>query len=126
MEVNISAVHFALSEALEIYENALISNDIVTLDDLFWTSEETVRFGATEVLFGHEEILEFRNSRPSKGLERTVERTAITTFGTQFATASRTFRREGEPRLGRQTQSWVYFGGTDGWKIVAAHVSWMD
>ncbi|MEP0521090.1 MAG: oxalurate catabolism protein HpxZ [Hyphomicrobiales bacterium] len=126
IEVNVPAVHFALNEALELYETALISNDVATLDNLFWTSEETVRFGATEVLFGHNEILEFRNSRPPKGLDRTVEKTAVTTFGTRFATASRTFKRNGEPRLGRQTQSWVYFGTTDGWKIVAAHVSWMD
>lgn len=126
LKVNKPSVHKALTKAVDRYEKALISNDVATLDNLFWTSEETVRFGATEVLFGQNEILVFRNSRLSKGLDRTIEKTAITTFGTHFATACRTFRRKGEARLGRQTQSWVHFGETAGWKIVAAHVSWMD
>lgn len=126
LEVNIPEVNAALKVVLEQYENALVSNDIATLDNLFWTSNETVRFGASEVLFGHDEILAFRNSRASIGLERTVTKTSVTTFGTNFATACRTFRRKGEPRLGRQTQSWVHFGKSAGWKIVAAHVSWME
>ena len=38
-----------------------------------------------------------------------------------FATASTEFRRPGQVRSGRQQQSWVRF--PEGWRIVAAHVS---
>ena len=31
------------------------------------------------------------------------------------------FRRDGDPRVGRQSQTWVRFA--DGWRVVAAHVS---
>jgi hypothetical protein len=34
------------------------------------------------------------------------------------------FRREGSPRLGRQSQTWVRF--PQGWRVVAAHVSLID
>jgi len=55
---------------------------------------------------------------------RTVVSRSITTFGADFAVANITFTREGEPRVGRQSQSWVRF--PTGWQVVAAHVSWMD
>ena len=125
LTINIPTIHETLSKTFYVYEKALVSNDVPTLDDLFWSDEKTVRFGATEVLFGHSEILAFRRSRPSKGLDRNIQRAIITTFGNQFGTTSITFRREGEDRLGRQTQSWINFGAPHGWKIVAAHVSLM-
>ena len=126
MEINRSDVLAAVTEAFYRYEKALTGNDVETLDALFWRDEKTVRLGATENLFGHSEILAFRKARLSKGLDRTLGRTEITTFGDSFATASTTFTRESEPRTGRQSQSWVWFGADAGWKIVAAHVSWMD
>ncbi|HVB15334.1 MAG TPA: AtzH-like domain-containing protein [Stellaceae bacterium] len=45
----------------------------------------------------------------------------ITTYGRDFAVASTEFTRTGEPRIGRQTQSWVRC--REGWRVVAAHVS---
>ena len=104
------------------YEAALVSNDIDTLDALFWPNERTVRYGAAEALYGIEAIREFRRSRPASALERTLRRTVITTFGRDFATASTLFLRPAAAgRIGRQQQSWVRFA--DGWRIVAAHVS---
>lgn len=71
--------------------------------------------------YGQDEILAFRKARPSAGLDRTLRRTVITTFGTDFATANTEFIREGTDKIGRQSQSWVRM--PDGWKVVAAHVS---
>ncbi|MNL75635.1 hypothetical protein D3C87_2014730 [compost metagenome] len=53
---------------------------------------------------------------------RKLERTSITTYGDDFATASTLFRRESmSGKIGRQSQSWVRF--PEGWRVVAAHVS---
>ena len=35
------------------------------------------------------------------------------------------FRRDGNPAVGRQSQTWVRFPDA-GWKVIAAHVSTMD
>jgi hypothetical protein len=122
MDVNIPEVHAEVSAAFARYEQALVTNDVAVLDELFWNSPHTVRYGAAENLHGHAEIQAFRAARPSAGLARTLERTVITSFGRDFATASTTFRR-GE-RVGRQSQSWVRIPGL-GWRVVAAHVSMM-
>lgn len=103
------------------YEQALVSNDLAVLDELFWDSPHTLRYGASEHLYGIDEIRAFRNARPSKGLSRDVLRTWITTFGTDFATTHIEFQRHGAERIGRQTQAWVRL--PEGWRVVSAHVS---
>lgn len=105
------------------YEQALISNDVAVLDELFWSDPRTVRYGATENLYGIEAIREFRNARPSTGLDRLLRNTTITTYGEDMAVASTEFTRENSERVGRQMQTWVKF--PYGWRIVAAHVSVM-
>lgn len=113
----------AVTTAFYRYEEALISNDIAVLDELFWEDARTVRYGATENLYGITAIRNFRNARPAKGLERRLRHTVITTYGEEMAVASTEFTRENSERVGRQMQTWVKF--TSGWRIVAAHVSWM-
>ncbi len=124
MQIDIPEVKAEVEAAFARYETALVTNDVPVLDELFWESPQTVRFGATENLFGAEEIAAFRAGRSPKGLAREILRTSITTYGRDFATASITFRREGSTRIGRQQQSWVRF--PEGWRVVAAHVSLMD
>jgi hypothetical protein len=114
----------AVETAFDAYELALTTNNVAMLDTLFWDSPRTLRYGATENLKGYEAIREFRATRPGKGLMRTIVDRSITTFGTDYAVANITFTREGEARTGRQSQSWVRMEG--GWRVVAAHVSWMD
>lgn len=106
------------------YEDALINNSVEVLDELFWADGRTVRYGATENLYGIDAIRDFRNTRSSKGLDRVLRNTTITTFGEDMAVACTEFTREGSARTGRQTQTWVKF--PFGWRIVAAHVSLMD
>ncbi|MFL1463039.1 oxalurate catabolism protein HpxZ [Roseococcus sp. DSY-14] len=124
METDIPAVVAEVTAAFERYETALVTNDVATLDALFWRDPRVLRYGATEVLHGWEELAAFRASRPSKGLARTLGRTEIHSFGRDFAVANTTFTREGQARLGRQSQTWVRM--PEGWRVVAAHVSWMD
>ena len=106
------------------YEDALVNNRIEVLDELFWTDPRTIRYGAGENLYGIEAIRAFRNARPSQGLARTLQRTVITTYGRDVATAMTEFRRAGSSKVGRQSQTWVRMA--EGWRVVAAHVSLLD
>ena len=111
--------------AFNRYEEALVSNNVAVLDELFRRDPRTIRYGGTEQLYGYEEIAAFRSARPSAGLERTLSRTVITTYGRDFATASTLFHRPSlGGKIGRQMQTWVRFA--DGWHVVAAHVSLID
>jgi hypothetical protein len=103
------------------YEAALTGNDVAVLDELFWLSPHTVRYGAAECLYGHDEIAAFRKSRSSKGLDRVIRRLEITSFDENFAVVNLEFLREGETRVGRQSQTWIRF--KEGWRVVSAHVS---
>lgn len=122
MEINHPETLAEVTAAFARYEAALVGNDVAVLDELFWDSPHVIRYGAGENLYGSAEIQAFRAARPAAGLARTLERTVITTFGRDFATASTLFRRAG--RLGRQSQSWARLPGL-GWRVVAAHVSVM-
>lgn len=124
MEIDIPEVKAEVEAVFARYETALVTNDVPVLDELFWESPSTVRFGGGENLFGAEEIAAFRAARSPVGLAREVLRTSITTYGRDFATASITFQRVGSSKIGRQQQSWVRF--PDGWRVVAAHVSLID
>jgi hypothetical protein len=121
LDINRPEVVAAVRAAFERYEAALVGNDVTVLDELFWRSESTLRYGVTENLYGYEAIAAFRAARPAVNLARTVTRVEITTFGTDFATANMEFRRAGSDRTGRQSHTWVRM--PEGWRIVAAHVS---
>ena len=122
MHVDIPEVVAEVSAAFERYETALVANDVVTLGALFRCDPRTLRYGIAENLYGHDAIQAFRAARPPAGLERTRMRTVITTYGREFAVASTLFHRVTlAGKVGRQMQTWVRF--SDGWFIVAAHVS---
>lgn len=125
MDVNLPDVKAEVEAAFGRYEAALMSNDVDTLQGLFWDSSHTIRYGIGENLYGHEEIGAFRATRSPVGLARTISRTVITSYGRDFATASTLFHRETAPdKVGRQMQTWVRM--PVGWRIVAAHVSVID
>ncbi len=125
MQINLPEPLAELTAAFERYEAALVGNDVATLDALFAPGPHTIRYGVAENLYGGEEILAFRQARPASGLARLLSRTVVTTYGTEFGTASTLFHRATAPgKVGRQMQSWVKF--TDGWRVVAAHVSLID
>lgn len=125
MEVDLPDVVAEVTAAFERYEKALITNDVAVLDAIFREDPRTIRYGASENLYGYDEIAAFRAGRPSAGLERTLSKTVITTYGRDFAVASTLFSRPSSgARIGRQMQTWVRF--PEGWRVVAAHVSLME
>jgi hypothetical protein len=120
MEINIPEVVEEVRAAFLRYEAALTSNDVAVLDELFRDSPHTIRYGATENLYGHAAIAAFRAARAGP-FGRDLLRTVITTYGRDFGTANTTFRRHGADRTGRQSHTWLRT--PEGWRIVAAHVS---
>jgi hypothetical protein len=121
LPINDPAVHAEVQAVFDRYEDALVNNRVEVLDELFWRSRHTVRYGAGENLYGHDAIAAFRAARSSAGLARQLARTVITTYGRDFATAMTEFRRDGNPSIGRQSQTWLRT--PEGWRVVAAHVS---
>ena len=120
-QINIAEVLAEVTAQFARYEAALTANDVEVLDELFWNSPHTLRYGATENLYGYDAIQAFRAGRPALGLERVILKTVITTYGHDFATANVEFQRAGSARSGRQSQTWLRT--PDGWRVVVAHVS---
>jgi hypothetical protein len=124
MDFNRPDVLAELQAAFARYEDALVNNRVEVLDELFWDSAQTVRYGVNENLYGIDAIRAFRQARLASGLARTLQHTVITTFGDDFGTAMTEFRRAGGDRIGRQSQTWCRIDGR--WQVVAAHVSLMS
>jgi hypothetical protein len=123
MEINFPEITAELYGLHAKYEKALMENDVPGLTALFWDSPHVMRFGATENLYGSEEIEAFRKARPSAGLMRAVTRLDVVAFGRDTGSITLEFEREvnGKITRGRQSQLWVRL--PEGWRIVSAHVS---
>lgn len=121
LPVNLPDVVAEVAAAFARYEQALVTNDVTVLDELFWRSPHTLRYGVGENLYGWDQIASFRAGRSPAGLTRTLQNTVITTYGHDCATANTEFRRATTEKIGRQSQTWVRM--PEGWRIVAAHVS---
>ncbi len=134
MDINLPDVHAEVSALFARYEDALVNNRVELLDTLFWDSPHTLRYGAAENLYGIAAIRAFRAARSPSGLARTLQRTVVTTYGRDFATANTEFLRAAAApnptpqRIGRQSQTWCRVAGEPhgGWRVVAAHVSLID
>ena len=123
MKINDPEVLAELQALYPRYEEALVTNDVDTLVDMFWSGSEVMRFGVTENLYGPEELAIFRKGRPSANLARTVTRLDIVSIGRDFGSITLEFERTTPTAKvrGRQSQTWVRF--PEGWRIVSAHIS---
>jgi hypothetical protein len=125
MQVDLPDVVAEVSAQFARYEKALVTNDVAVLDELFRADMRTLRYGIAENLYGYDAIMAFRAARSPAGLMRRIEKTVITSYGRDTAIASTLFYRDSSPgKVGRQMQTWVRF--SEGWRIVAAHVSVID
>lgn len=123
MEINRPDIVAEVTAQFEIYERALVSNDVATLDGLFWESPLVVRYGNNENLYGIDALRAFRAARPTGDLARKLIRTVITTFGSDMGTTNTEYQRLNSGLVGRQTQTWCRLA--PGWRIVSAHVSFL-
>ncbi len=121
MEINEAVVVAEVQAAFDAYEGGLRSADAALLDRLFWDSPHTVRYGADEILHGHDAIAAFNARRRALGDSRSLDQTVITTYGRDAATVSTLFLETPPGTVGRQMQTWLRM--PEGWRVVAAHVS---
>ena len=125
MDIDLPDVLAEVSAQFARYEQALVSNDVAVLDELFRADKRTLRYGIGENLYGYDAIMGFRAARSPVGLMRKTAQTVITAYGRDAAVASTLFYRDAlSGKVGRQMQTWVRF--PEGWRIVAAHVSVID
>jgi hypothetical protein len=120
-EINIPEIVAEVTEVFMRYERALSTYDCDTLDELFWDSPLTLRYGPNGTLLGHAAISAFRRARNIRGVERILRNTFITTFGRDLVVANTEADQAGSNATGRQSQTWVRM--PEGWRIVSAHVS---
>ena len=121
MEINIPEVLAEVKAAFLRYQNAVDTQDVAVMNELFWTSPFTVRFGPNGTLIGHDAIANYRQRRAgADATPRALQNTVITTFGRDFAATNTETTRAGKP-IGRQSQAWIRTSA--GWRIAAAHVS---
>ncbi|MEB3336844.1 MAG: AtzH-like domain-containing protein [Leptolyngbyaceae bacterium] len=126
-QINQPSVIAELTELHLQYETALYGNDVEMLTHLFWDSPLVIRFGLTENLYGQEQISQFRQSQASTlQPQREVFNFKIVAFDAHTAILTLEFRewRDGTSLQGRRSQTWYKF--PEGWKIVSAHVSYLD
>ena len=123
-DINLAPVVAEVWAAFERYEAALLANDVAVLNDFFWPSEHTVRYGLQEHGHGIDRICWQRDRLVPVHRERRLESVLVSTFGRDCAAVCAEFTAPDISGLGRQTQTWVRFAA--GWKIVAAHVSAVD
>jgi ketosteroid isomerase-like protein len=121
MMINDPDVVAEVRHAVDAYEDALMANDVEALDNFFWNSPHTVRFGVAENLYGFGEIAAFRLGRQGGSPARRRLRTEIVAFAPDIAVANVEFIRTDTGRNGRQSQLWIKTDG--GWKVASAHVS---
>ncbi len=126
MEINIPEVLADLTATFRRYDPALLANDVDTLNELFWKSPLTVRFGFTENLHGHDSIAKYRRQDvpPGSVPQRKITNEAITTYGHSFGTTNVEYVQLMSCRRGRQSQTWMRT--LKGWRIVSAHVSMLQ
>ena len=87
MEINKPSAVAEVTAAFEAYERALMANDVDALvGDFFWEDPRVLRYSMGTNSYGPDEIRAARTRIPSA--DRTLERTIITTFGDDFATAN--------------------------------------
>jgi Protein of unknown function (DUF3225) len=123
MQINEPDVLAELTAVFEEYERALLANEPETLIGLFWRDPSTIRYGVAENLYGFDEIAAYRKARAEQGgaPHRRTTRTVITSYGRDFGTTNIEYIRTSSGKAGRQSQTWMRT--TEGWRIVAAHVS---
>jgi len=121
LEIDLPDVVAEVRAAFDRYEAAIQANDPQGLADAFWNDPRTLRYGIGENLYGWDEITRYRQAAAGARLARTLEKTVITTYGRDMATANTLFHRDG--KLGRQSQTWMRTD--EGWRVVAAHVSFL-
>ena len=120
MQIDDPQIHAEVRAVFDRYEAAIAANDTETLDATFWADPRTVRFGTTEILYGHDAIRAFR-ATVSRYAARVTRKVHIVTFGQDFAATHLEYERVETGLIGRETK--IMARMPEGWRVVSAHVS---
>lgn len=107
--------------AADQFECALSENDLDAMDELFWNSPLTVRYGPNGSNYGHESISTYRKGTPKGTRTRIIVKKVVATYDDDFGTSSFEYSYADSPKTGRRMQTWVRTD--DGCRIAGAHVS---
>ena len=121
MQIDKPDIHAEVRAVFDRYEAAIANNDTAVLDATFWADPRTVRFGVTEILYGHDAIRAFR-AAVARYAKRVQKRVHIVTFGDDFAATHLEYERVETGLIGRETKIMARIPG-QGWRVVSAHVS---
>jgi len=122
MEIDSPEVVAEVRAMIDRYETALMTNDVATLEALFWDDPRTVRMGVNEILVGMEAIRRFRRAQTGGYQARERLEVLVTTFGRDLGVTNIVYRRLATGLIGRETKILARLPGL-GWRIVSAHVS---
>lgn len=120
-QIDDAAVLVELQHVFADYERALMSHDLAALNAFFWPDARVTRYGINDRQWGIDELIAYRAVTPAPDFTRSLQHLRLHAFGPDFAVAQVEFLRSDTTLRGFQTQTWVRM--TNGWKIVAAHVS---
>ena len=98
MKINIPDVVAEVKTAFQRYQRAVDTNDVETMNALFWNSPFTVRFAPNGTLVGHKAIAAYRQTRTTSPVERKLQNTVITTFGRDFAATNTESTKTWQPQ----------------------------
>lgn len=121
MHVNDPSVLREVRAAFDLYEEALLANNLDALERWLWDDDRVVRFAFGDVQVGSTAVAAARRSLPRQTGPRTLEHVTVNTFGGYVATVFAVFRVDGSGQLVHQSQTWARFD--EGWLMVGAHVS---
>ena len=111
----------AVTRLSDEYEAALVRNDLAAMNDVFWHSDDVLRFGIADMQSGYDEVVAWRAAAIPVPSTRTIIERRVLELAPRVVAVDLTFRNGDEPMIGRQSQTWVE--RSDGWRIVRAHVS---
>jgi ketosteroid isomerase-like protein len=121
VEVDRPEVVAEVRAVFDRYEAALVANQVDTLNELFWPTPMTLRFGVGDAQVGFDQVARWRGEQGPLPPGRTLSDTRVVTFGDDVAVVTTLFRYPGRAMVGRQSQTWLRT--PDGWRIASAHVS---
>ena len=70
MDIDLPDVLAEVTAAFARYEQALVTNDVAVLDELFRNDKRSLRYGVGENLYGYDAIMAFRAALSPIGLGR--------------------------------------------------------
>lgn len=112
----------AVTALSDVYEDALLRNDVELMNSYFAQTDDVRRFGISDMQTGYADVVAWRATATPVDPQRRILERSVVALGPGVVAVDLTFMDSVSPgRIGRQSQTWVL--RAEGWRIVRAHVS---